>query len=117
GCATGLMAFSRLLNWMFTRHHDPTVATLTGFLLGSLTIVWPWKEVLSVRTVHAGRPDERLVPFLRENVLPGDYATITEMDALLDVTSKDPHLAWAIVLMVVGAALMLGLERLAPPRA
>jgi len=117
GCATGLMAFSRLLNWMFTRHHDLTVASLTGFLLGSLTIVWPWKEVLSVRTVHAGRPDERLVPFLRGNVLPGDYAVITGMDTQLGITAKDPHLFGAVALMVLGVALLLGLDRLAPPRA
>ncbi|MBK6883058.1 MAG: hypothetical protein IPH05_08965 [Flavobacteriales bacterium] len=48
---------------MFTRHHGLTVASLTGFLLGSLTILWPWKEVLSVRTVHAGKPDEHLEAF------------------------------------------------------
>ncbi|MCB0916875.1 MAG: DUF368 domain-containing protein, partial [Actinobacteria bacterium] len=49
GAILGLMSFSRLLTWMFQRHHDLTVATLSGFLLGSLSIVWPWKEVLSLR--------------------------------------------------------------------
>lgn len=116
GCAAGLMAFSRLLNWMFQRHHDLTVASLTGFLLGSLTIVWPWKAVDSVRTVHAGKPDEHLVPFVQHNVLPADYATLTEFDVLLGVTEKDPQLVAAILLMVVGAALLIGLESLAPRR-
>ncbi|HPQ57441.1 MAG TPA: DUF368 domain-containing protein [Flavobacteriales bacterium] len=117
GAILGLMSFSRLLTWMFQRHHDLTVATLSGFLLGSLSIVWPWKEVLSLRTVHAGRPDEHLEPFLRRNVLPGDYSTITELDAQLGVVDKDPHLLGAIVLAVVGAALLLGLERLGADRA
>ncbi len=117
GCVAGLMAFSRLLNWMFTRHHDLTVASLTGFLLGSLTIIWPWKEVQSVRTVHAGKPDEHLAPFIQKNVLPGDFSTITEMDILLGISDKDPKLVGAVLLMLAGAALLIYLERLAPPRA
>lgn len=117
GCVAGLMAFSRLLNWMFTRHHDLTVATLTGFLLGSLTIIWPWKEVLSVRTIHEGKPDEHLAPFLTGNVWPSEFATITANDTLLGITEKDPHVLGAVVLMAVGAALLLVLERIGPSRA
>lgn len=117
GCVAGLMAFSRLLNWMFTRHHDITVASLTGFLLGSLTIVWPWKEVLSTRVVHAGKPDEHLAPFITRNVWPSDFATVTANDGLLGITDKDPHLLGAMLLMAVGAALLLLLERLGPARA
>lgn len=116
GCVAGLMAFSRFLNWMFSRHHDLTVATLTGFLLGSLTIVWPWKEVLSTRIVHAGKPDEALAPFLTGNVWPTDYAIITENDVLLGVIDKDPQVIPAIVLIIIGAALIIGLEKLGSQR-
>lgn len=116
GCVLGLMAFSRLLTWMFNRHHDLTVASLTGFLLGSLTIIWPWKEVLSTRIVHAGKPDEHLAPFLSKNVLPSEFATITPNDVLLGITDKDPQLVWAVVLMAVGAVMLLALERLAPAK-
>ncbi|MBK9629137.1 MAG: DUF368 domain-containing protein [Flavobacteriales bacterium] len=116
GCVFGLMAFSRLLNWMFTRHHDLTVASLTGFLLGSLTILWPWKEVLSVRTVHAGKPDEHLEAYLQRTMLPFDHATITEMDRLLGITTKDPQMIGAVVCALIGAALLLLLERYAPER-
>ncbi len=116
GCLFGLMAFSRLLNWMFTRHHDLTVASLTGFLLGSLTIIWPWKEVISVRMVHEGKPDAHLEPFLQHNILPFDHAYITEMDKLLGVTSKDPQVVGAIACALFGAALLLLLERFAPDR-
>ncbi len=117
GCAFGLMAFSRLLNWMFTRQHDITVATLTGFLLGSLYIVWPWKQVLSTRIVHAGRPDEHLEPFITRSIWPGDYAIITEIDSALGITAKDPQILEAVLLALVGASLLLVLERFAPPRA
>jgi putative membrane protein len=116
GCLFGLMAFSRLLSWMFQRHHDLTVATLTGFLLGSLTIIWPWKEVVSVRMVHEGKPDAHLEPFIQRNVLPGDYATLTDMDQLLGITTKDPQLLPAVLLVLAGAALLIVLERFAPEK-
>ncbi len=44
GCAVGILTFVRVLNWVLTRHHDLTVAILTGLVLGSLRKVWPWKE-------------------------------------------------------------------------
>jgi putative membrane protein len=116
GCLFGLMAFSRLLNWMFAHYHDLTVSTLTGFLLGSLTIIWPWKKVVSVRTVHEGKPDEHLEAFIQHNIWPSDYATVTDMDRLLGITEKAPMLGWAIVLAILGTALLLFLERLAPDR-
>lgn len=114
GCACGLMAFSRLLTWLFRRHHDLTVATLTGFLLGSLLIVWPWKQVLSVRTVRAGRPDEHLAPLTRANVWPADYPRPGEFDLALGLTDKDPRLAAALLLALLGAALLLVLQRFGP---
>ncbi len=46
GCATGIVTFARVLRWLLRRYHDPTVAVLAGFMLGSLRKVWPWKEVV-----------------------------------------------------------------------
>ena len=43
GAAVGLISFSRLLSWLFSRHHDLTIAILAGLMLGSLRKVWPWK--------------------------------------------------------------------------
>lgn len=43
GAAGGLVAFSHILSWVFKRYKDQTIATLTGFILGSLGIIWPWK--------------------------------------------------------------------------
>jgi putative membrane protein len=44
GAIFGLIAFSHLLSWIFKRFRDMTIALLTGFILGSLSILWPWKE-------------------------------------------------------------------------
>lgn len=43
GAVLGLAIFSRFLSWLFEKHHDIAVATLTGFMLGSLRKIWPWK--------------------------------------------------------------------------
>lgn len=59
GAGTGLVAFSRLLNWLFNRYHNFAIALLTGLMLGSLRKIWPWKEAL---------PDYAAAP---RNILPG----------------------------------------------
>jgi Predicted membrane protein len=47
GGAAGLLAFAHLLSWIFKKYHDQTVALLTGFILGSMPIIWPWKNSLT----------------------------------------------------------------------
>ena len=45
GSAFGLMSFSHVLSWVFKHYKNATLALLTGFILGSLSIIWPWKAV------------------------------------------------------------------------
>ncbi len=47
GVAIGFVSFSHLLDWLFKHFHDATVALLTGFILGSLLIIWPWKKEIT----------------------------------------------------------------------
>ena len=44
GVIVGLLMLSRLLDWLFKKFRDATIATLTGFVAGSLLIIWPWKN-------------------------------------------------------------------------
>lgn len=44
GAVGGLIAFSHLLSWVFKRYKNQTIALLTGFILGSLNVLWPWKQ-------------------------------------------------------------------------
>ena len=46
GAVFGLLGFSYLLSWIFKKFRDLTIALLTGFILGSLGIIWPWKNVV-----------------------------------------------------------------------
>jgi putative membrane protein len=44
GAVGGLVAFSHLLSWVFKKYKNETIALLTGFIFGSLGVIWPWKH-------------------------------------------------------------------------
>ena len=48
GAAIGILSFSHLLKWLFKHYENTTLALMTGFIIGSLNKIWPWKETLSV---------------------------------------------------------------------
>lgn len=98
GCLAGLLSFSRVLNWLFQHYKNLTLALLTGFLLGSLNKVWPWKETLSTRINSHGEE----VADLQQNVSPFVYQQIT---------GADSHLLIACLLAFLGAAIILLFER------
>ncbi|TCI91888.1 DUF368 domain-containing protein [Tenacibaculum sp. M341] len=96
GSLFGLLSFSRILKWLFANYKNYTLATLTGFIIGSLNKIWPWKKVLRYRTNSHGEQ----VPFNELSVSPFSY-------------EGEPYLMYAILLMIVGFALILLLEKLA----
>lgn len=51
GAIVGLLSFSKLLKWTFDHYKNTTLALLTGFILGSLNKIWPWKEVLESKLI------------------------------------------------------------------
>jgi len=44
GAAVGLVAFAHILSWVFKKFRDETISILTGFILGSVSILWPWQK-------------------------------------------------------------------------
>lgn len=44
GIVLGLIAFSHVLSWLIKNFREQSLATLAGFILGSLVILWPWKS-------------------------------------------------------------------------
>ncbi len=96
GAIIGLKVFSRALNWMFKHHKNLILAVLTGFMIGALNKIWPWKEVLQYRTNHAGEK----VPFLESSILPQTY-------------DGNPQILYAILFAVIGFLTIFLLERVA----
>lgn len=93
GCVTGLLAFSKLLNYLIGHRRGMTMALLTGFLLGSLTALWPWRVVLeSVLDRHGELRPVQTLP-----VLPNRY--------LAEVA--EPQLLMCLAASVVGGVIII----------
>ena len=62
GSVIGLVAFSNIISIIFNKYHDATIAILTGFIFGSLNIIWPWKKEISNIEIldRQGNPNNRL---------------------------------------------------------
>lgn len=90
GALIGITSFSRLLSFALRKFRAVTLAALTGFMIGSLNKVWPWKTTLSTYTDSHGMEK----PLTEANILPDAFP-------------------WqAILLMIFGFALVYILERL-----
>ena len=96
GAVIGLLSFSRILKWLFSTYKNYTLATLTGFIIGSLNKIWPWKETISWRTNSKGIE----VPFNTTSVSPFSF-------------EGDNQLLISIFLMLIGFGLIILLEKLA----
>ncbi len=90
GAGFGLLGFSYLLSWVFKRFKDQTLSLLTGFIIGSLTVLWPWKETIT----EAQQPVKQIL------ILPDP--------------SEHSHYFWfSIALMVIGFLSIWILEKIA----
>jgi len=99
GAVIGLLAFSHLLSWLLHRYHGITLGFLTGFLVGSLNMIWPWKRTVETFTNRHGE----VVPLVQENVMPQTYERLI----------GDPQWLLALGCAIVGIGLVLVLEWLA----
>ena len=95
GALIGLKVFSKALNWMFKHQKNLTLAILTGFMIGSLNKIWPWKEVLKTRINSKGEE----VTLLDKSILPTSY-------------DGDNQMLMVLVFIVIGFAAILILESL-----
>ena len=72
GSAFGLMSFSHILAWVLKKYKDETLAILTGFIIGSLSIIWPWKEIAESLIVNG---KEKVISY--NSYFPAEFNTQT----------------------------------------
>jgi putative membrane protein len=96
GAIVGLLAFSHLLSWVLKRYRNQTIALLTGFILGSLRILWPWQSPVYL-------VDENSTPILKD----GAEVIVSYKQYFPDSFSSDVLLAifW-IIIGIVSIALI-----------
>lgn len=57
GLVAGLVVFSRFLTWLLARFYQQTLVAITGILIGSLWMIWPFQE----RVYIVVREKQRLI--------------------------------------------------------
>lgn len=91
GGVGGLLAFSHLLSWIFKNYRDMTISVLTGFILGSMPIIWPWKN-------------DVITYFGSEAKVTGYEYYLPEMNM---------EFATALVIILLGASIIILTEKMA----
>lgn len=99
GIVCGILSFSRALNWLFSNHKNTTIAGLTGFIVGSLNKVWPWKQTLDYEIDENGNK----IILLEKSIFPQTYLE----------NVGDPQIGVAICSVIVGFFLIYFLEKIA----
>ncbi len=95
GAIVGILSFSKLLKWLFKTYKSITLAVLTGFMIGALAKIWPWKKALTYRINSKGIN----VPLNEECISPLSF-------------DGNPQILSAIALMVFGFLMILILEKI-----
>lgn len=94
GVIIGLLSFSKLLKWLFAHYKQEMLVVLTGIMLGSLNKVWPWKKTVSTYLDS----HKEIKPLLEQSISPFSF-------------DGDAQLIGAIVMAIIGFALILFMEK------
>lgn len=94
GAVIGIISFSHLLSWLLKNYHSLTIALLTGFMLGSLNKVWPWKITLESYVDRHGI--EQVLT--EKNVSPANF-------------EGDPLIVHAVIMCLIGFFLIWSVEK------
>lgn len=100
GALIGILSFSNVLSWLFKHFKMLTLASLTGFMFGSLNKIWPWKETV----LTYSDKDGIVKPLTERNITPLQFETLT---------NQDNQLFWAILLLVIGFSIIFLIEFIA----
>ena len=96
GSVAGLLVFSKIISYIFNKYFNITIALMIGFVLGSLSTIWPWKK-------------EIFDPILKdrngENLIVGYQRYLPEV-----WTDKD---FIVLITMVIGLISIIAVEKVA----
>jgi len=112
GCLVGLLGFSRILSWLFARYKAVMLALLTGFLIGALNKVWPWRNVSQILDKESGERLDVLDYTNFGNLDPEGFKIIQEVNVLpSDYLMGDPYVIITILCTFAGLMGVLALEK------
>ena len=94
GAIIGFFVLSRVISFLLDKFENVTISGLTGFILGSLVTIWPWKDV--VRDVVQSRGKTKEI--------------ITGYDNWSFPTFSDSTDIYVILFLALGFGLVFGVE-------
>lgn len=97
GSVTGLVTFSHILSYILKHYKSITTASIIGFIVGSLGVVWPWKKTI-YRLTDGGA-------FIYDST---GKKVVSNYERFIPELNGETYLA--IVYIVVGIAIVLALE-------
>ena len=100
GAVVGLLAFSHFLSWVFKKYKNQTIAILTGFILGSLSILWPWQKKIY------------LYNEFNELIIKKGEPVVARFERIIPETFNNEVMT-AIIFVLVGIASIWLIEKLA----
>ena len=95
GGVIGLMMFSRFLYWVLKQVEDLFLSCMCGFLLGSLSIIWPWQAPKI--------SEDTTTNIWLEKTTPNEYAVLT---------GNDPQVLWCLALACIGVVIVILLNKI-----
>ncbi|MCB4809287.1 DUF368 domain-containing protein [Tamlana sp. 62-3] len=97
GSVTGLVTFSHVLSYILKHYKNITTATILGFIIGSLGVVWPWKKTIYKLNSNGNylldSSGEKIIEFYKRYIPQFNTETY-----------------FAIGYIIFGVAIVLGLE-------
>ena len=101
GAVCGIIAFSRILNWLLSRYHKQTLLVLAGFIIGSLVKVWPWSNMEAIMLAQFPQAPE-VLNNLSVEILRNEYYRM--------LGQVDYQIGSAILFAIIGFSLVTGIE-------
>jgi len=101
GAGLGIIGFSNVLRLLFERFRSFVLAFLIGLMMGTLTRLWPWQQVVQYQ-LHADGLGK--TPLVQEPIWPGAYEGLTGQSA---------EIGLAVIAVVLGALMILSFEYIA----
>lgn len=93
GALVGVIAFGRLLQWLFKHYAQTMIAFLLGVVLSSVALLWPWREETKITTFINGKLKEKVIGY------EYTYPEITH------------EIFWALGFVLLGFIIVFLLER------
>ncbi|WP_274474413.1 DUF368 domain-containing protein [Mangrovimonas aestuarii] len=97
GSITGLISFSHLLSYILKHYKNITISAIIGFIVGSLGVVWPWKQTIYKTNVKGN--------FVLDST---GSKVIENYERYLPNFNQDTFIAIGFILLGIG--IVLGLE-------